>query len=79
MINGKELHGADMVFLKPIPVFAELRKDDKILMKMIGFFDKVPSVRDGICFFAPYFARYFMSVILTPMGHEGIPSLKECL
>jgi hypothetical protein len=60
-------------------VIPELRINTYISMKVFGFSVNVSSVRDGICFFAPYFARHFMSGILAAIEYEGIPSLKDCL
>jgi hypothetical protein len=45
-------------------------------MEVIIFSVNVSSVRDGLYFFAPCFARYFMSGILAAIEYEGIPSLK---
>jgi hypothetical protein len=61
------------------PVNTELRINTNISMKVICFSDNVSGARDGICFFAPCFARYFVSGILAVIEYEGIQSLKECL
>jgi hypothetical protein len=79
MINVKQSHVSDSAYLKQITVVPDLRNNTKILMEVISLSDTVPSVRNGICFFAVYFASNFMSIILTPIEREGIPSLGHCL
>ena len=65
-----------MASSQPVPVISELRINMNISMEVIIFSVNVSSVRDGLCFFAPCFARYFMSRILTAIEYEDIQSLK---
>jgi hypothetical protein len=65
-----------MASSQPVPVIPELRINTNISMEVINFSVNVSSVRGGLCFFAPYFVRYFISGILAAIEYEGIPSLK---